>query len=108
VTGLTNFGVFAQSRKYGIEGLVRTSDLGPDQWKFEPKAHCITGVRSGYVIRLGQAMKVRIISVNVPARQLNVIPVEPLAGQERSPDKRQKRKKDKAAPHRKRTRARKR
>jgi len=80
VTGLTNFGVFVRCRKYGIEGLVRTGDLGPDEWKFEPKSHCITGVRTGYTIRLGQAMKVRIVSVNVPARQLNVVPVEPLTG----------------------------
>jgi ribonuclease R len=80
VTGLTNFGVFVRCRKYGIEGLVRTGDLGADQWKFEPKAHCITGVRTGCTIRLGQAMKVRIVSVNVPARQLNVTPAEPLTG----------------------------
>jgi ribonuclease R len=80
VTGLTNFGVFVRCRKYGIEGLVRTGDLGPDEWKFEPKAHCITGVRTGYTIRLGQAMKVRIVSVNIPARQLNVVPAEPLTG----------------------------
>ena len=78
VTGLTNFGVFVRCRKYGIEGLVPTADLGPDEWKFEPKAHCITGVRTGYTIRLGQPMKVRIVSVNVPARQLNVTPADPL------------------------------
>ncbi|MHC4156074.1 MAG: RNB domain-containing ribonuclease, partial [Planctomycetota bacterium] len=80
VTGLTNFGVFVRCRKYGIEGLVRTGDLGADQWKFEHKAHCITGVRTGYTIRLGQAMTVRIVSVNIPARQLNVIPAEELIG----------------------------
>ena len=80
VTGLTNFGVFVQCLKYGIEGLVRTGDLGADEWKFEPKAHCITGIRSGCTIRLGQAMKVRIVSVNVPARQLNVIPAEDVIG----------------------------
>ncbi|MHC4362374.1 MAG: ribonuclease R, partial [Planctomycetota bacterium] len=80
VTGLTSFGVFVQCQKYGIEGLIRTVDLGPDQWKFEPKAHCIVGVRTGCTIRLGRAMKVRIVSVNVPARQLNVTPAEPLIG----------------------------
>jgi ribonuclease R len=76
VTGLTSFGVFVQCQKYGIEGLIRTVDLGPDQWKFEPKAHCIVGVRTGCTIQLGRAMKVRIVSVNVAARQLNVSPVE--------------------------------
>lgn len=80
VTGLTGFGVFVQSRKLGVEGLVQMSDLGDDQWKYDRRVQCIAGQRSGRTIRLGQAMKVRIVSVNVPARQLSVVPVEPLVG----------------------------
>jgi ribonuclease R len=79
VTGLTNFGVFVQSRKFGIEGLIQMADLGPDQWKYNSKAQCVDGQRHGGSIRLGQSIKVRIVSVNVPARQLNVAPAEPLA-----------------------------
>jgi len=78
VTGLTNFGVFVQCRKLGIEGLVQTADLGPDVWKYNHKTGCITGRHSGQLITLGRPMKVRIVSVNVPARQLSVTPVEPL------------------------------
>jgi ribonuclease R len=78
VTGLTNFGVFVQSLKLGIEGLIRTPDLGPDDWKYNQDAQCIIGQRSGFTIRLGQAVKVLIVSVNVPARQLNLAPVKPL------------------------------
>jgi len=78
VTGLTNFGVFVQSRKLGIEGLIQMADLGPDQWKYNTRAYCIVGQHTGLSIHLGQAIKVRIISVNVPARQLNVAPTEPL------------------------------
>jgi len=78
VTGLTNFGVFAQSRKLGIEGLIRLVDLGPDEWKFNAVAHCIIGQRSGCTIRLGQPIETIIVSVNVPARQLNLAPVKPL------------------------------
>jgi len=78
VTGLTSFGVFVQSRKFGIEGLIRMGDLGQDYWKYNTKTQCIVGERSGCNIRLGQAIKVRIVSVNIPARQLNVTPAEPL------------------------------
>jgi ribonuclease R len=80
VTGLASFGVFVQSRKFGIEGLIQMGDLGPDIWKYNQKNQCIVGQRSGYSIRLGQSVRVRIISVNVAARQLNVAPVEPLVG----------------------------
>jgi ribonuclease R len=79
VTGLTGFGVFVQCRKFGIEGLIRMDALGPDQWKYNEKTQCIVGERSGRSIRLGQAIKVRIVSVSVPARQLDVSPVELLA-----------------------------
>jgi ribonuclease R len=79
VTGLANFGVFVQSRKFGVEGLIQMDELGPDEWQYNQRAGCIVGRRTGRSIRLGQALKVRIVSVNVPARQLNVAPVEPLA-----------------------------
>jgi ribonuclease R len=79
VTGLTGFGVFVQCRKFGIEGLIRMAALGPDQWNYNDKTQCIIGERSGRSIRLGQAIKVRIVSVNIPARQLDVSPVELLA-----------------------------
>jgi len=79
VSGLAGFGVFAQSRKYGIDGLIRLSELGPDRWRYNQKSQCILGERTGRSIHLGQAIKARIISVNVPARQLNLAPVEPLA-----------------------------
>jgi ribonuclease R len=78
VSGLTNFGVFARSKKFGIEGLIQMADLGPDDWKYEPTPQCVVGLNSGRCIRLGWAMKVRIVSVNVPARQMSLCPVEPL------------------------------
>ncbi|GAH34968.1 unnamed protein product, partial [marine sediment metagenome] len=55
VTGLTSFGVFVQSRKFGIEGLIQMGDLGPDEWKYSPKTQCIVGQRCGRSIHLGQA-----------------------------------------------------
>ncbi len=85
VTGLTGFGIFVQSQKFGIEGLIKLEDLGPDYWRFNKVAQCVMGERSGEAIRLGQAMRVHIVSVNVPARQLNVTPVEPLGQTRRQP-----------------------
>jgi len=102
VTGLAGFGVFVQCRKYGIEGLVRMDDLGPDHWSYDAKAQCIVGERSGHTIRLGRAMKVQIISVSIPSRQLNVKPVEPVA----KPPKRQEGKKAGRQKTRKRRRSR--
>ena len=91
VTGLTAFGVFAQCRKFGIEGLIRLADLGDDAWKYNAKSQCIEGSRSGCVVKMGQRMRVNIVSVNVPGRQLNLSPAEPLTDASRpSPQTRRK------------------
>jgi len=95
VTGLTNFGVFVRSQRFGIEGLIKLEDLGPDEWRFNKVSQCVMGERSGRTIQLGQPMRVNIVAVNVPARQLNVAPVEPL-GQGREPPDTKKRKKARA------------
>jgi ribonuclease R len=78
VSGLTNFGVFVQCLKFGIEGLIEPGDLGMDEWRFVEKAQAVVGKNSGKSIHLGQPMKVRIVSVNVPGRQLFLAPAEPL------------------------------
>jgi len=78
VSGLTNFGIFVQCTKFGIEGLVEFGDLGLDEWKYDNRTQAVVGLHSGKSVHLGQDMKVTIVSVNVPARQLNLAPVEPL------------------------------
>jgi ribonuclease R len=90
VSGLAGFGVFVQCRKFGIEGLIAINELGDDEWKYSASRQVVFGRRSGFVIRLGQQIKVRIVSVNIPARQLNVIPAEPLV----SPPKKKSKKKN--------------
>jgi len=104
VTGLTGFGVFVQSQKFGIEGLIKLEDLGPDHWQFNKVAQCVMGERSGQMIQLGQPVRVRIIAVNIPARQLNVAPVEPL-GQGREPPQPKRRVKKARAERKPRARA---
>ncbi len=78
VTGLTNFGVFVQCLRFGIEGLIQPNDLGVDEWRYDEKSQRVLGRHSGKGISLGQPMRVRIVSVNIPARQLNLAPTEPL------------------------------
>jgi len=77
VTGLANFGVFVQSKKFGIEGLISTEQLGGG-WDYYPKSHCFAEQGSEATLRLGQGIKTRIVSVNLAARQLNLVPAEPL------------------------------
>lgn len=84
ITGLTNFGVFVQSLQLGIEGLIKISDLGGDKWQYHTETHSMVGQRSGCTIRLGQPMTVKIVAVNIPARHLDLAPVDPILNTVRS------------------------
>jgi ribonuclease R len=76
VSGLTNFGIFVQCTKFGIEGLIPIDLLGKDKFVYDHSAQCVYGVRSGKVFHIGMALTTKIVSVNISARQLNVIPLE--------------------------------
>ena len=76
VSGLTNSCVFVQCKKFGIEGLIELPELGSDEWRYNEKSQAIVGRHSGKAIRLGDSMKVRIVSVNPPARTLSLAPVK--------------------------------
>jgi ribonuclease R len=74
VDGVTNFGIFVELPKYGIEGLIRLEDLGDDWWEVSARTGKVFGERSGRVFRIGDTMRVRIVAVDVAARQLNLVP----------------------------------
>ena len=74
VDGVTNFGIFVELPKYGIEGLIRLEDLGDDWWEVSAKTGKVIGERSGRVFRIGDTLRVRIVAVDVAARQLNLVP----------------------------------
>jgi len=81
-TGVTNFGLFVQSTKYLVEGLVRLEDLGDDWWDPNPAGGEIVAQRTGKRIRLGDALDVRIVSVDLARRELNLT-VEPTSPEPR-------------------------
>ena len=72
VTGITTFGVFIESSKYLVEGLVRLQDLGDDWWEANPKAGVVVAQRTGRQVRMGDAVTARIMAVDLGRRQLNL------------------------------------
>jgi len=74
VTGVANFGLFVQSPRYLIEGLVRMEDLGDDWWELDAQRGQIRGERSGRTFRIGDLLTVRIAGADVAKRQLNLVP----------------------------------
>jgi ribonuclease R len=71
ITGVTEFGFFAQGKEFPAEGLVHVSSLGDDYYQFEPDGHALEGRRHGHRYLLGDAVMVEVVRVDLQRRQLD-------------------------------------
>jgi ribonuclease R len=71
ITGVTEFGFFAQGKEFPAEGLVHVSSLGDDYYQFDPDGHALEGRRHGHRYRLGDAVMVEVVRVDLQRRQLD-------------------------------------
>ena len=76
VTGITNFGIFVQIDQWLIDGLIRYENLMDDWWDVDEKAGLIRGQRTGQRIGIGDVVKILIVRVDVPRRELDLAVVE--------------------------------
>ncbi|MEN6428887.1 MAG: ribonuclease R [Phycisphaerales bacterium] len=74
VVSLSGYGAAVHLPEYGVEGLVPREALGPDRWQFDEQNQCLLGRHTGAILRLGQAMRVRIADVHPAAGQLDLAP----------------------------------
>lgn len=83
VTGVTAFGLFVQLAEVFVEGLVHVSALKDDFYRYDELAHRLVGQRHGRVLRLGDALRVRVRGINEERREVELDPLlAPLASPE--------------------------
>jgi ribonuclease R len=71
ITGVAEFGFFAQGREFPAEGLVHVSSLNDDYYQFDPDGHVLEGRRHGHRYRLGDEVRVEVVRVDLQRRQLD-------------------------------------
>ena len=71
VTGVEEFGLFAQGIELPAEGLIHVSSLADDFYRYEKASHRLTGHRSGNSFRLGDMIRVAVARVDVERRELD-------------------------------------
>ncbi len=71
ITSVEEFGFFAQSADYLIDGLVHVSTITDDYYRYDPAAHTLEGRRTGRAFRLGDTITVRVARVDLDRRQLD-------------------------------------
>jgi ribonuclease R len=72
ITGVTDFGLFVELHELLVQGLVHVRDLDDDYYLFDEKQYALRGRSRGRQYRLGDAVRVRALSVNPETRELNL------------------------------------
>lgn len=86
VTGVTGAGVYIQIDKYLIDGFVRSADLpgaANDRWKHNPQTGALVAQRSGHTVSIGNTFTVRVASVDLGRRVMELVVVDDRAGDKR-------------------------
>ena len=71
ITGVADYGFFAQAQTLPVEGMVHISTLTDDYYYYDEPTHSLTGKRTGRRYRLGDRLKVKAVRVDLQRRQLD-------------------------------------
>jgi ribonuclease R len=76
ITGVTDYGFYAQAEQFPAEGLVHISSLIDDYYRYDPDSYTLHGQRTGKRYRLGDRVRVAVARVDLVRRQLDFRLVE--------------------------------
>lgn len=76
VAGVMPFGLFAELKRFGIEGLVRLKNIQDDYYVFDERSKSFKGRHSKKVYRLGDSIHVRVIRVDEINTQIDMELIE--------------------------------
>jgi ribonuclease R len=71
VSGVADYGFYAQAEEVPVEGLVHISTLPGDYYHFDEPSHSLVGQRFGRRFRLGDKVRVRVVRVDLGRRQMD-------------------------------------
>jgi ribonuclease R len=71
ITGVAEYGFFAQAMDLPVEGMIHISTLGDDYYYFDDSTHSLIGRRTQRRYRLGDKVRVQVVRVDVQRRQLD-------------------------------------
>jgi ribonuclease R len=82
ITGVAEYGFFAQAERMPVEGLVHVHTLSDDYYYYDEPEHSLIGRRTKRRFRLGDRVAVKVVRVDLNRRQLDFR----LAGEKRDAD----------------------
>ncbi|WP_425615742.1 ribonuclease R [Anatilimnocola sp. NA78] len=71
ITGVEEYGLFAQGIDLPAEGMVRLETLSDDYYRYDGATHSLVGFRAGNRYRLGDRIQVEVAHVDIDRRELD-------------------------------------
>ena len=71
ISGVEEYGIFAQGVELPVEGLIHVSTLDDDRYRYRRGSHTLQGQREGNTFRLGDRIWVEVARVDLPRRELD-------------------------------------
>jgi ribonuclease R len=71
ITGVADYGFYAQAEPLPVEGMVHISTLPDDYYYFDDASHSLIGQRTERRFRLGDRVEVTVVRVDLQRRQLD-------------------------------------
>jgi len=91
VSGVMPFGLFVRMPQLQADGLIHVTALPPDYYHRDPTGTMLSGEKSGTVYRLTDAIRVRLVAVNVDERKIDFVPADAAPAATRSEARRGRR-----------------
>jgi ribonuclease R len=71
ISGLTNFGIYAEIIENKCEGMIAVQSLADDFFEFDEENYMLVGRHTKKKFQLGDEIKIEVKNVNLPKRQLD-------------------------------------
>ena len=76
ISGVTEWGLYAEIIENKCEGLIPMRDLDDDYYEFDERNYCLVGRRTHKRYALGDTIKVQVARCNLEKKQLDFALVE--------------------------------
>jgi ribonuclease R len=77
ITGVADYGFFAQCESFPAEGRVHVSTLTDDYYVYDEEAHTLAGKKSKKRFRLGDRVTIEVVRVDRTRRQVDFRVADP-------------------------------
>jgi len=71
ITGVTEWGIYAEDLETKAEGMIKLSSLGDDFYKLDTKNYSIVGEKTKRTFTLGQEIKIKLVSADLDRKTMD-------------------------------------